>query len=116
MKYEVTITSIGNLANTFLQNNKSLIILNQKTFPNLSDMVIEHTEGNINGEISVGDTLTIGIQSYEITGIGEKAIVNLHEDGHCTIVFNKEIELPGQIAVSGDAAPRLSLGDRISIE
>lgn len=116
MKYEVTITAIGNLAGTFLRNNSSLIILNHHAFPNLADMVIEHTEGKVEGTITVGDTLTIGINQYTITAIGSEALKNLKEDGHCTIVFNKDIEMAGQIAVSGDTAPRLVIGDKVTIQ
>lgn len=116
MKYEVNITAIGNMASTLLRNNSSLIILNQHAFPNLADMVIEHTAGSVGENIAVGDTLTIGINHYAITAIGSDATKNLRENGHCTIIFNKDIEMSGQIAVEGDAAPRLMLGDRLTIE
>lgn len=116
MKYNVTITAIGNLSSNFLYNNNSLIILNQNTSPNLADMVVEHTIAPINGTIQVGDTLTIGIQTYPITGIGNEVIKNLLNDGHCTIIFNKKIELPGQLSVQGYALPRLVIGDKIFIK
>ena len=47
IKYDVSITAIGNLARTFLENNKSAILLDEGIRPNLSDMVIEHTPGKL---------------------------------------------------------------------
>ena len=39
VKYETTITAVGKLAHEFLDNNSSVIILNEGVHPNLSDMV-----------------------------------------------------------------------------
>lgn len=116
MKYEVKITAIGNLASAFLRNNKSIILLNSNTYPNLADMVVEHTPGELAQDIVVGDTLILGKQEYVVTSIGEKALANLHHDGHCTLVFNESVELPGQIAVKGDIQPRLMIGDTIAFK
>ena len=38
IKYDVSITAIGNLARTFLENNNSAILLDEGIRPNLSDM------------------------------------------------------------------------------
>lgn len=116
MKYEVSITSIGNLASTFLRNNKSIIILNHNVYPNFSDMVVEHTEGNLSEDIAIGDKLILGREEYTVVSIGENAIRSLREEGHCTLVFSDTIELPGQIAVKGDVEPRLMVGDTIRFE
>ena len=50
-KYEVTVTAIGNLARTFLENNSSVIILNEGIRPNLADMVLEHTPADLTEDI-----------------------------------------------------------------
>ena len=54
IKYDVSITAIGNLARTFLENNKSAILLDEGIRPNLSDMVIEHTPGKLEEDIKKG--------------------------------------------------------------
>ena len=59
-KYDVTITAIGGLARTFLENNKSVILLDEGIRPNLSDMVVEHSGGLLAGEIKKGDKLRVG--------------------------------------------------------
>ena len=50
IKYDVSITAIGNLARNFLTNNNSAILLDEGIRPNLADMVARkahrgHQEG-----------------------------------------------------------------------
>lgn len=116
MKYEVSITAIGNLATTFLRNNRSIIILNRNANPSMSDMVVEHTEGELHDDIVVGDKLTLGRESYTVASIGCNALKNLREQGHCTLIFNSNVEMPGQIALTGDVMPRLMIGDILRFE
>ena len=59
IKYDVSITAIGNLARTFLENNNSAILLDEGIRPNLSDMVIEHTPGKLEEDIKKGDKLFV---------------------------------------------------------
>ena len=56
IKYDIAITAIGNLAKTFLANNNSAILLGEGIRPNLSDMVIEHTPGNLTDDIKKGES------------------------------------------------------------
>ncbi|MBR4696478.1 MAG: N(pi)-phosphohistidine--sugar phosphotransferase, partial [Selenomonadaceae bacterium] len=59
-KYDVTITAIGSLARTFLENNNSAIILDEGVRPNLADMVIDHTASDLKADIVAGDKLKFG--------------------------------------------------------
>lgn len=43
IKYEVTMTSVGKDAPTYLQSNSSFILMNEKIRPALAEMVVEHT-------------------------------------------------------------------------
>ena len=113
-KYEVTVTAIGNLARTFLENNSSVIILNEGIRPNLADMVLEHTPGELTEDIVVGDSLKFGSREYEIVSVGEVANDTIREEGHCTLVFNAQGSMPGQIIVKGAAPPMLSVGANIA--
>jgi len=113
-KYEVIVTSVGNLARTFLQNNNSAIILDEGLRPNLSDMVIEHTIGNLNQDIKVGDRLQIDAVDFKVISVGQTANDDIREEGHCTLVFNAEGSMPGQIIVSGEKKPIVTIGSKIA--
>ena len=104
-KYEVTITAIGNLARTFLMNNQSVILLDEGIRPNLSEMVVEHTKG---------DKLSLGSSEYTVVAVGEDVNQNLKEEGHCTLVFNAEGSMPGQVILKGKGQPILSNGLKIT--
>ena len=113
-KYEVTVTAIGNLARTFLENNSSVIILNEGIRPNLADMVLEHTAAELTEDVAVGDTLKFGSREYEIVSVGDVANETIREEGHCTLVFNAQGSMPGQIIVKGTTPPMLTVGAKIS--
>ena len=72
IKYDVAITSIGNLARTFLTNNNSAILLDEGIRPNLSDMVLEHTPGKLEEDIKKGDKLLMGGIKYTIAFEGKQ--------------------------------------------
>ena len=114
IKYDVTITSIGNLAKTFLTNNSSAILLDEGIRPNLSDMVLEHTPGKLEEDIKKGDKLLMGGIKYNIEKVGDAVNENLREEGHCTLVFNAEGSMPGQIILKGPALPVLTVGAHIT--
>lgn len=113
-KYDVAITNIGNLAKNFLENNNSVILLDEGVRPNLAEMVIEHTPDELKEDIKKGDKLLMGGVKYTVEWIGDDANHNLREEGHCTIVFNAEGSMPGQIIVKGKALPVLSEGAHIT--
>lgn len=112
-KYDVTVTAIGNLARTFLENNNSVIILDEGVRPNLADMVIEHTAGDLLADIAKGDKVKFGNSEYTIVSVGDVVNDTIREEGHCTLVFNAEGSMPGQIILKGPAVPVLSLGAHI---
>jgi len=113
MKYEVSITAVGNLARTFLENNNSIIILDEGVRPNLADMVVEHTVSDLKADIAVGDKLKIGNTDFKVISVGDVANDTIREEGHCTVVVNAEGSMPGQIIVKGPVPPRLLVGDKI---
>ena len=89
MKYDVTITNIGSLAPNFLENSSSIILLDEGVRPNLTEMVVEHTAGELTDDVKVGDTLTMGAKrKYKVVSVGEAVNENLRKDGHCTIVIS----------------------------
>ncbi len=114
IKYDVAITNIGKLARTFLENNSSTILLDEGIRPNLADMVIEHTVGELTEDIKKGDHLLMGGIKFTVEKVGDAANQNLREEGHCTVVFNAEGSMPGQIIVKGPAQPTVSVGAHIT--
>ena len=114
MKYEATITSIGSLADSFLLNNNSMVLLDEGIHPNLAEMVIQHTSSRIIGEIKPGDKATIGRSKFTVIQVGETANQSLNDEGHCTLVINAKGTMPGQIILEGPALPRLKVGDKIT--
>lgn len=117
MKYEVTITAIGSLAGNFLENSNSVIILDEGARPSLSEMVVEHTQADLKEDIKVGDTLVMGNKKkFKVVTVGEMANENIRKEGHCTLVFNDDGTMPGQIVVKGSGVPRLLVGDTVAFE
>lgn len=114
VKYEVNVTAIGKLARKFLETNSSIILLDEGAHPNLAEMVIEHTSGDLNRDIIVGDTLTLGKQKYKITRVGENANDTIRDSGHCTLLFNTTGSMPGQIELEGGPVPPISVGMKFS--
>ena len=113
VKYESTITAVGKLAHEFLDNNSSVILLNEGIHPNLADMVVEHTVSELAADIEVDDKLKIGNTDFKVIKVGNVANKTIREEGHCTIVVNADGSMPGQIIVKGVMPPRLRIGDKI---
>jgi len=113
VKYESSITAVGKLAREFLENNNSVILLNEGIHPNLADMVVEHTVGELTADIEAGDKLKIGNTDFKVVKVGDIANKTVREEGHCTLVINADGTMPGQIIVKGVMPPRLRIGDKI---
>ena len=118
MKYDVTITGIGDFSLQLLQLRESMIIFDKDVPYEYLEMVISHTKSDIKGNISVGDIVVIADKEYKITAIGSEALKTLKEHGHCTLIFNGagSVEQPGQIALAGRGIPRVMVGDKITLE
>lgn len=110
-KYEVKITAVGKDAVAFLDNNSSFILMDENIRPNLKDMVVQHTVGELTGTIEVGDKLQVGSSEFTVTKVGENVAKDLSDGGHCTVVVNKEGTMPGQVSVKGKIPPRLRIGN-----
>lgn len=115
MKYEVTITNIGDFSLQLLQTRDSMIIFDKDVPYQYMDMVIAHTKGVCKEDIIAGDKMWMAGQEYTVTAVGEEAMKTLRDKGHCTFVFNGKdtVEQPGQMALKGNAMPRVMVGDTI---
>ena len=118
MKYEATVTAIGDFVLPFMQTRESVILFNKDVPYEYENMVVAHTKGELSADIVPGDRLTLADRSYTVTAVGDEAMKTLRANGHCTIVFTGKdvVELPGQIMVKGDGVPRFMVGDVIRFE
>ena len=118
MKYEVTVTNIGDFVLQLLKTRDSMIIFNKNVPYEYMNMVVAHTIGTIKSDIIVGDKLFIADVEYDVTAVGDDAMSTLRDKGHCTLVFNgkNEVDQPGQIAIKGGTIPRVMVGDTIRFE
>lgn len=118
MKYEVVVTSIGEMAKELMESTGDLIIFDKCPLDGLEEISIMHTTGEIKEEIQIGDKVILGKHEYFITAIGHEALKTLEELGHCTFKFTGKdmVELPGQIALRGEGCPEIFLNDIIRIE
>ncbi|QNH55097.1 PTS glucitol/sorbitol transporter subunit IIA [Selenomonas timonae] len=118
MKYEVTVTGIGDFVLPFMRTRESVIIFDKDVPYEYENMVVAHTKAEVKADIVVGDTLHLADRSYTVTAVGDEAMKTLREHGHCTIVFTGKdaAEQPGQIMVKGDGVPRFMVGDIIRFE
>ena len=114
IKYEVKITAVGKDAVNFLDSNNSFILMDEGIRPNLKDMVVQHTVGELVEEIKVGDKLQVGNSNFTVTKVGENVAKDLREGGHCTVVINKEGTMPGQVSVKGKIMPRLRINNIVA--
>lgn len=107
MKYDVTITGLGSMAMEFLSPEMEMqfvILFNEDAPPELADMAIQHTTGELTEAPAPGDTLKLGGKTYKITAVGDEAVHTLKTLGHCTLAFSPDAEAyrPGCIMLDGE--------------
>ncbi len=115
VKYESKITAVGKMAQEFLDNNSSFILMDEGKHPNLADMVVQHTVGELKEDIAEGDVIKVGRTEMKVIKVGSDVSKNVREEGHCTVVVNSDGTMPGQVVVKSDIPPRLRIGNDVVI-
>ena len=117
MKYDVTITAIGEVVQDLLDSSGDLILFDTCPIEALGEVSVMHTIGEV-GDIQVGDTVRFENKNYTIMEIGDEVLNGLKEIGHCRLKFNEMASacLPGQIILKGEGLPELKVGEKIIIE
>lgn len=115
--YTTVITKLGASIDDFLSEGM-LITFKDDAPAELAEYCMLHSENNLREDILVGDTLSIGNESYQITAVGDVVNQNLSSLGHITIRFDgaNEVELPGTLSVEKKEVTELNVGDSIKIE
>lgn len=113
-KYRVIVTNIGPQAEE-LRNGNIVILFDEGAPPELAEISVLHTKGELLGEIEVGDILHFGDLTYRILEVGSKANENMALLGHCCLKFDKNLTLlHGDIRLDGTPPP-LEIGQEIVI-
>ena len=121
MKYDVTVTGLGDMALAFLDpamEMRFVILFNDDAPADLAELAIPHTKGAMTEAPAPGDTMKIGEKTYRITAVGDEAIHTLKELGHCTLAFTADTEpyRPGCINLDGEIITEADLADGTVIQ
>lgn len=116
MKYEVTVSSVGETAAAFAAEG-ILVFFGPDAPEELHEFAIITDLGRLNGTVEVGDTLIVAGSPFPVVGVGSVANENLANLGHLVVKFNglAETELPGDVSVAAQPAPDVEPGARITI-
>lgn len=117
MKYNVKISSIGDMALDFLSEDM-LIIFNDNAPPELAEISVLHEIGQLEEVIVVGDKMIICDEQYIVTAIGDEANHTLKSMGHCSLKFDgaNTPQLPGMIHLKGENNPNIIVSKNITIK
>ena len=107
MKFDVTVTGLGDMALAFLDpamEMRFVILFNDDAPAELAELAILHTKAELTEAPAPGDTMKIGTKTYKVTAVGDEAIHTLKELGHCTLAFTADTEpyRPGCINLDGE--------------
>ena len=121
MKYDVTVTGLGDMALAFLDpamEMRFVILFNDDAPAELAELAILHTKGEMTEAPAPGDTMKIGEKTYRITAVGDEAIHTLKELVHCTLAFTADTEpyRPGCINLDGEIITEADLADGTVIQ
>ena len=121
MKYDVTVTGLGDMALAFLDpamEMRFVILFNDDAPAELAELAILHTKAEMTEAPAPGDTMKIGEKTYRITAVGDEAIHTLKELGHCTLAFTADTEpyRPGCINLDGEIITEADLADGTVIQ
>ena len=121
MKYDVTVTGLGDMALAFLDpamEMRFVILFNDDAPAELAELAILHTKAELTEAPVPGDTMTIGSKTYKVTAVGDEAIHTLRELGHCTLAFTADTEpyRPGCINLDGEIITEADVVDGTVIQ
>ncbi|MDQ1004437.1 PTS system glucitol/sorbitol-specific IIA component [Neobacillus niacini] len=112
--YQSTVTEVGSQVELFLQE-KMIVLFNESAPSDLREIAVIHQYCPLEDDITVGDELVIGDQSFKITSVGHKVNETMRELGHSTVSFNGSLEsdLPGTLCVEDKEVPNITVSSKI---
>ena len=121
MKYDVSVTGLGDMALAFLDpamEMRFVILFNDDAPAELAELAILHTKAEMTEAPAPGDTMKIGEKTYRITAVGDEATHTLKDLGHCTLAFTADTEpyRPGCINLDGEIITEADVADGTVIQ
>ena len=112
MSYRTTILEVGPEVAEFLAQGMAITFAGNAP-EELRPFCFLIEGSQLDGQLSVGQPVRIGAQTWTITALGDVAAKNLASLGHVTLVFDgaTTARMPGAIHLSGShATPELAQG------
>jgi PTS system glucitol/sorbitol-specific IIA component len=116
IKYNVTVTSIGEMAAEFAAEG-IFVFFGPNAPEELHEFAIITDEAPLEAPVEAGDIVRFGEQEYPVLCVGPVANENLSGLGHLVVKFNglTEPELPGDVSLPSVEAPSVGVGMQITI-
>ena len=114
--YQSEITSIGEQANLFLDEN-IIVFFGDNSPEELQDFSVIHKLNNISGEINVGSEIMLGDTNLEVISVGPVANENFKNLGHLVLKLDSSTEDAqlGDVRCTFDKKPDINIGDKLRI-
>ena len=112
--YQSIVTEVGSQVGLFLQD-KMIVLFNETAPSDLREIAVIHQYSPLEEDITVGDELVIGNQSFKITSVGYKVNETMRELGHSKIAFTGflEVDMPGTLCVEEKEVPNIAVSSQI---
>lgn len=116
IKLRSTVVGIGNSVEEF-RAARVLVFFNAGAPEELAEFSVLH-EATVNlANVASGDSLRLGVETFDVLAVGEVANQNLANLGHLVVKADglTEPEMLGDVCVEARDLPRLAVGDEIEI-
>ncbi len=116
IKYEAEVVEIGPEVREFL--DAGIVVLFEQGAPEeLAEFSVLHQHSSLREDVTAGDVVVIGEETFRVTAVGEVVNQNLANLGHMIMKTNglEEPELPGDLCVEDKPLPEISIGTKIRV-
>lgn len=116
--YKTTITNKGMFATKFLAEGIMLIFPESTSMTEIKEYSFLIKVAEVQEDIAVGDSISIGGKTFRIMELGEIVQKNLVELSHITLKFGPPTTsvMPGTIYLEGSGIPQIEEGNELSIQ
>ncbi len=115
--FDISVTAVGSSVNELLNSDGLLVIFEEGVPPELVEISVTHTHGELIEKVDVEDILCFGEDQYPVTSVGLIANENLRLLGHVIIMFDGSPlpALPGNIHVRCQVMPKIQIGTNMRL-
>jgi PTS system glucitol/sorbitol-specific IIA component len=114
--YQSTVTELGELVPNFVAEGM-LVFFGESAPEELRTFCIIHKVEHQEGQVRVGDFVSIDGKEFEILAVGSVANDNLYNLGHLNLKANGNsvADLPGDVSIGTGPLPQVTVGTKIKI-